>query len=104
MNYAIVEIGGAQHRVSPGDRIRVQLIEGKGPVTLEKVLLIQSGGDLKVGAPYVEGASVTGKILGEEKGRKVIVFKKKKRKGYRRTRGHRQSYTSLLIDSISTGG
>ncbi len=104
MDYAIVEIGGAQHRVRQGDRVRVQLIEGTGKVTLDKVLLVQSQGGLRVGTPYVPGAAVTARVLGEEKGRKVIVFKKKKRKQYRRTRGHRQTYTSLVIDSISPGG
>lgn len=104
MSYAIVEVGGAQHRVSPGDRLRVQRMEGTGEVTLDKVLLVQDKGGLKVGAPYVEGASVSAKILGEGKGRKVLVFKKKRRKQYRRTRGHRQIFTDLQIDSISPGG
>ena len=104
MSYAIVEIGGSQHRVSPGDRIRVQKIEGTGKVTLDRVLLVQDGGGVRVGAPYVEGAAVSATVLREEKGRKVIIFKKKKRKQYRRTRGHRQTYTALQIDAISPGG
>jgi large subunit ribosomal protein L21 len=107
MSYAIVEIGGAQHRVSPGDRIRVQRLHAagktEGEVTLEKVLLVQGDGGIKLGAPYVEGAAVTARVLGEMKGPKVLVFKKKKRKGYRRTRGHRQAYTSLLIGEIRPG-
>ena len=104
MNYAIVEIGGAQHRVSPGDRIRVQRFEGTGSITLDKVLLVQDKGGTRVGTPYIEGAAVSATVMGEEKGRKVIVFKKKRRKQYRRTNGHRQTYTSLQIDTISPGG
>lgn len=104
MSYAIVEIGGAQHRVSPGDRIQVQRLADTGKVTLERVLLVQDKGGLKVGSPYVEGAAVAATVLGEEKGRKVLIFKKKRRKGYRRTRGHRQAFTQLQIDSISPGG
>jgi large subunit ribosomal protein L21 len=104
MSYAIVDIGGFQHRVSPGDRIRVQRLEGTGSITLDKVLLVRENGAVKVGRPYVEGAAVTAKVLQEEKGRKVLVFKKKIRKQYRRTRGHRQIYTSLLIGKIRPGG
>jgi len=105
MSYAIVEIGGSQRRVSPGDRIRVQRLDAAGgeSVTLEKVLVIQSGEAVRVGTPYVAGATVTAKVLGEIKGRKVLVFKKKRRKQYRRTRGHRQIFTSLQIDEIRAG-
>jgi large subunit ribosomal protein L21 len=105
MNYAIVEIGGTQHRVSPGDRIRVQKLGGEagGSVTLDRVLIIQSEGALRLGDPYVAGASVTATVLGEGKARKILVFKKKRRKQYRRTRGHRQIFTSLKIDEILPG-
>jgi large subunit ribosomal protein L21 len=106
MNYAIVEIGGAQHRVSPGDRILVQRVQagGDGKLALDRVLLIQSGDGVMVGDPYVSGATVAATVLGETKDRKVIVFKKKRRKQYRRTRGHRQIYTSLQIGEIRPGG
>ncbi len=105
MNYAIVEIGGTQHRVAPGDQIKVQRLEGEkgASVTLEKILLVQSEGAVKVGAPYVTGASVSATILGEDKARKILVFKKKRRKQYRRTRGHRQILTSLRIEEIRAG-
>jgi large subunit ribosomal protein L21 len=103
VSYAIIEVGGAQHRVSPGDRIKVQRLEGTGNVTLDKVLLVQNGGGVRVGTPYVAGAAVSATVMGEEKGRKVLIFKKKKRKGYRRTNGHRQIFTSLQIDTISAG-
>jgi large subunit ribosomal protein L21 len=106
MNYAIVKIGGTQHKVSPGDTIRVDRLDATagGTVTLEEVLLVQSGEAVKVGSPYILGAAVTATVLGEGKGRKVIVFKKKRRKQYRRTRGHRQYFTSLQIDEIRPGG
>ena len=105
MNYAIVEVGGAQHRVSPGDRIKVQRmgIDAGGSVTLDKVLLVQAEGALKVGDPYVAGASVAATVLREAKERKILIFKKKRRKQYRRTRGHRQILTSLQIDDIRPG-
>jgi len=105
MSYAVVEIGGTQHRVSPGDTIKVQRLDGEagGSVTLEKVLLVQTEGALRVGEPYVAGAAVTATILREGKARKVLIFKKKRRKQYRRTRGHRQIFTALQIDEIRAG-
>ena len=105
MSYAVVEIGGTQHRVSPGDTIKVQRLNGEagGSVTLEKVLLVQAEGALRVGEPYVAGAAVTATILREGKARKVLIFKKKRRKQYRRTRGHRQIFTALQIDEIRAG-
>jgi large subunit ribosomal protein L21 len=105
MTYAIVEIGGTQHRVSPGDRIRVQRLGGEAgsSVSLDRVLLVQAEGGLRTGSPYVPGASVTATVLSEGKGRKVLVFKKKRRKQYRRTRGHRQIFTALQIDAIVPG-
>lgn len=105
MSYAIVEIGGMQHRVSPGDEIRVQRLNSSegDSLTLDKVLIVQSGEAVRIGTPYVEGASVSAKVLGEVKGKKVLVFKKKRRKQYRRLRGHRQIFTSLQIDEIRAG-
>ncbi|MBI3448248.1 MAG: 50S ribosomal protein L21 [Acidobacteria bacterium] len=105
MNYAIVEIGGTQHRVAPGDTIKVQRLaaEAGGNITLQKVLLVQSGETMKVGAPYVAGAEVTATVLGEKKARKILVFKKKRRKQYRRLNGHRQILTSLQIQEIRSG-
>jgi large subunit ribosomal protein L21 len=108
MNYAIIEIGGSQRRVSPGDTIRVNKLETEssakgGSLTLDRVLMLRSEATLKVGSPLVEGAAVKATVLGEVKGKKVLVFKKKKRKQYRRTRGHRQQYTTLRIDEIRFG-
>jgi len=106
MNYAIVEVGSTQHRVAPGDHIRVQRLGGEAgaSVSLDHVLLVQTEAGTKVGNPYVAGAAVKATVLGEIKAKKVIIFKKKRRKQYRRTRGHRQILTSLQIDEILLGG
>ena len=107
MDYAIIEIGGAQQRVSPGDTIRVnrlpadETLVGKS-IAIERVLLVRSSKTLEIGSPLVEGASVKATVLSETKGKKVIVFKKKRRKQYRRTRGHRALHTTLRIDAIQT--
>jgi large subunit ribosomal protein L21 len=108
MNYAIIDIGGTQQRVSPGDTIRVNRLDperaGEGhSVEIDRVLMVRADGALLVGSPLVEGALVRATVLGEIKGKKVLVFKKKKRKQYRRTRGHRQQYTSLRIEEIQAG-
>ncbi len=106
MNYAIIEIGGSQQRVSPGDVIRVeklpdgQAAEG-GTLRIDRVLLVRKDKSVTIGSPLVEGASVKATVLGAGKGKKVLVFKKKKRKQYRRTRGHRQAYSTLRIDEIT---
>ena len=101
--YAIIRAGGKQYRVEKGDIVRVERLEGEvgSSVTLDEVLLVSAGeGDVKVGSPKVEGASVTGTVVEQSRGAKIRVFKYKKRKHYRRTRGHRQAYTTLRIDSI----
>jgi len=108
MNYAVIEIAGAQQRVSPGDLIRVnRLASGEtkqgDSLAFDRVLMVRSEGTLKVGSPLVPGAAVKATVLGDVKGKKVLVFKKKKRKQYRRTKGHRQQYTTLRIDEIQAG-
>src|SRR5262245_13775796 len=103
MDYAIIEIAGGQPRVSPGDTIRVnrlaQDLEIGSTLALNRILMLKTGSDMKVGNPTVEGFTVQATVLGQIKGKKVLVFKKKRRKQYRRTRGHRQQYTTLRIDS-----
>lgn len=101
--YAIVDIAGKQFKVSKDDKILVPKISGEvgKSVDVGKVLLISDNGKVSVGKPVVEGASVKAKIVGFERGKKVIVFKKKRRKGYRVKKGHRQDYTNLTIESIS---
>ncbi len=103
--YAIVDIAGQQFRVSKGDSIRVPKLDGDvgTDVNFERVLLISDKGRISVGQPVVEGANVKAKIDGFGRDRKVTVFKKKRRKGYQVTRGHRQDFTHVTIKSISEG-
>ncbi len=100
--YAIVEIAGQQFKVEKDQQIFVHRLEDKegSKVEFDTVLLIDNNGKVKVGAPAIGGAKVTAKVLGHEKGDKVIVFKKKRRKGYRVKNGHRQSFTKIEIQSI----
>ncbi len=102
--YAIIQTGGKQYRVSPGDILRVERLPGERgeAVVLDQVLLVADGEDLKVGQPLVAGASVKGEILRQGKGKKILVFKKKRRKNYRRRQGHRQLYTALQVKEITT--
>lgn len=101
--YAIIQTGGKQYRVAPGDVVRVERLPGErgDQVVLDQVLMVASGEEYQVGQPLVAGAAINGQILRQGKGRKIIVFKKKRRKSFRRTRGHRQLYTALKIEEIS---
>ncbi len=101
--YAIIRTGGKQYPVSTGERLRVEKIDGQvgESVELSEVLMIADGDDVKIGQPTVEGAKVTARIVEQGKAKKVIVFKKRKRKGYRVKRGHRQLFTALEIGEIS---
>jgi len=100
--FAIVQTGGKQYRVSPGDILRVERLPGNrgDEVLLEQVLLVADGDAIQVGQPLVPGARVVSEILRQGKGKKVLVFKKKRRKNYRRRQGHRQLYTALEIKEI----
>jgi large subunit ribosomal protein L21 len=118
--YAVIESGGKQYRVQQGDVLEVEVrpteavegsAKGKGrtkqagerpqrSVTFDRVLMVGGGKDVMVGAPLVEGATVKATVLADAKGPKVLVFKKKRRKGYRRTKGHRQSLLRLRIEGI----
>jgi len=100
--YAIVETGGKQYRVSRGDVIEVERlpVEEGSTVELDKVLLVADGDKLTVGRPTVEGAKVVAQVLGENKGKKVIVFKYKRKVRYTRKTGHRQIHTKLDIKEI----
>jgi large subunit ribosomal protein L21 len=101
--YAIVRAGGKQYRVEKGAVVYLERIETPvgGTVTLDEVLLVGGEGEVRVGSPRVEKASVVATVLDQGRGQKIRVFKYKKRKHYRRTRGHRQSYTALRIDAIN---
>ena len=101
--YAIIETGGKQYRVAVGDTIIVEKLDGDAgdEVTFEKVLLVGGEGAAKVGAPYVDGASVTASLDGQGKGDKIVVFKYKPKKRYRRRIGHRQFQSELTITAIN---
>lgn len=104
--YAVIETGGKQYRVSPGQTVEVELLpaEPGATVTLERVLLVSSEGDTTVGQPVVPGGAVIATVIGEGRGKKVIVFKYKSKKRYRRTTGHRQDYTYLTVTDIQAKG
>lgn len=101
--YAIVEIAGKQYKVSQDKTVVTDKLEGKvgDTVDVDRVLMVVDGDKVKVGKPTVKGVKVSASIAGHKRGDKVIVFKMKRRKGYRRTRGHKQPYTELRVDSIS---
>ena len=102
--YAVIETGGKQYRVQPGDLIDVERISGvetQGDgVEFDRVLAVGDGDDVKVGSPTVEGALVKGTLVNEVRGPKVLVFKMKRRKQYRRLRGHRQDLLRVRIEGI----
>ncbi|MCL4142864.1 UNVERIFIED_CONTAM: hypothetical protein GTU68_023587 [Idotea baltica] len=104
--YAIVEIAGQQFKVAQDQKVYVHRLQGEegSKVTFDNVLLSEDNGSVTIGAPAIEGASVTAKILGHLKGDKVIVFKKKRRKGYRKKNGHRQYLSEIQIEGISLSG
>jgi large subunit ribosomal protein L21 len=101
--YAVIITGGKQHKVSEGDVIAIEKINGgKGDaIVFDQVLMVEKDGDIRVGRPVVEGAKVTGEIVAQTKGDKLVVFKMKKRKGFHKKNGHRQQLTSMRIKEIS---
>ncbi len=102
--YAVIRSGGKQYRVSQGGSVRVEKLEGEigSSITLADVLMIGGEGEVKIGTPTVDGAQITGTIVDQGRGKKIRVFKMKRRKGYRRTQGHRQDYTEIRVDAISS--
>ena len=103
MVYAIIRSGGKQYRVAPGDVIRVESLSGEvgSEIDFGEVLFRSTDEGVEVGSPTVPDARVAGKIVGHGKGRKILVFKKKRRKNYRRHFGHRQHYTSVEVLSVA---
>jgi len=102
-SYAIIQTGGKQYKVSPGDLVQVELLkapEGE-EVVFEKVLMVKEGDQVKIGNPVLEGFSVRGRLLKNSKAKKVLAFKYKRRKGYKRLRGHRQWYSTVKIQEIT---
>ncbi len=103
--FAVLNTGGKQYKVSQGDLIEIEKLESNvgDTVTLDQVLMVGEGEDVQVGSPYVPGCKVTGEVMEQGKGSKIIIFKKKRRKGYRRKNGHRQLFTQLKITEITKG-
>jgi large subunit ribosomal protein L21 len=101
--YAVIKTGGKQHRVTEGDVIAIEKINGdRGQaVVFDQILMVEKEGDIRVGRPVVEGAKVVGEIIAQTKGDKLTVYKTKKRKGYHKKTGHRQQLTSMKIKEIS---
>jgi large subunit ribosomal protein L21 len=99
--YAVIESGGKQYRVAPGDVVEVELTGAEGDtLELDRVLMISGDDGVQVGQPTVVGAKVRASLLGQVRGPKIRVFKSKRRKGYRRTNGHRQNLLRIRIDGI----
>jgi len=100
--YAVIKTGGKQYKVSEGDVLNFEKIEGgKGDiVSFDEVLLVSGDEDVRVGTPFVKGAKVVGEIISQIRGPKIVVFKMKRRKGYSKKTGHRQDLTSLKIKEI----
>ncbi len=101
--YAIIETGGKQYKVSEGDIIFIEKLEvaEEDVITIDKVIAVGGENGINVGAPYVNGASVSAKVLKQGKDKKIVVFKMKPKKGYRKKQGHRQPYTKIQIEKIS---
>jgi large subunit ribosomal protein L21 len=100
--YAVVRTGGKQVRMTPGESVRVEKLDGAvgDTIELDDVLLVSGDAGLNVGKPVVEGAKVVGTITDQGRGPKLVIFKMKRRKGYRRKQGHRQDYTEILVDRV----
>ena len=100
--YAVIKTGGQQFRVTKGDKLSVQKLDAEAgkSITLEEVMMINDGKTAKVGTPLVSGAKVTAKIVEQTRDDKVVIFKKKRRQNYRRTKGHRQPLTVIEITDI----
>jgi len=101
--YAVIETGGKQYKVAPGEIVNVERLKADvgGEVQFQKVLMVIDEETVQIGTPIIEGASVTAEIIEHGKARKVTVFKKKRRKGYKVKRGHRQQFTAVAIKAIS---
>lgn len=100
--YAVIRSGGKQHRVEPGERLKVEKLSADIGAKLDigDVLMIEKDGEITIGKPVISKAKVACTVLGQGRDKKITVFKKKRKKQYRRTRGHRQTYTELHVDDI----
>ena len=104
--YAVIKTGGKQYRVAANDKILIEKLEGAAGdrVNFTEVLMVSNGGTVDIGAPFLAGATVVGEIEKQARGPHIIIFKKRRRKHYRRRNGHRQDLTSVTITEILTGG
>jgi len=102
--YAVIKTGGKQYRVSPGEEVRFERLEGSvgDTIAFEQVLLTFDGKEVKIGEPYIENSEVVGRITRQGKAKKIVVFKYKRRKGYSRKQGHRQHFTLVKIENIES--
>jgi large subunit ribosomal protein L21 len=100
--YAVIRSGGKQHRVAPGQTIRLEKLAGEvgAKVELGNVLLVENEGNIQIGTPLLANAKVEATVVENDRAKKILVFKKKRKKQYRRTHGHRQDYTAVRIDNI----
>jgi large subunit ribosomal protein L21 len=100
--YAVIETGGKQYRVNEGDVIRVEKLTADvgSKIDFDRILLVGEGEQVKVGTPLVDGATVTGTVIEQDRHRKIVVFKMKRRKNYRKKQGHRQDFTGIRIEAI----
>ena len=103
MMHAVVKTGGKEYRISKGDVIRVEKMDGKvgDQVTMKDILMVSDEGQVQVGNPLLANAMITGEIVQQVKGEKILTYKMKRRKNYRRTKGHRQTYTYIRVNEIS---
>ncbi len=101
--YAVIKTGGKQYKVSEGDLLNVEMLAGEAgsEIVFNEVLMVSGEGDIRIGAPVVEGAQVVGEIMDEVNGPKITIFKMKRRKGFRKKTGHRQHLTRLRIKKIT---
>jgi large subunit ribosomal protein L21 len=104
--YAVIKTGGKQYKVTAGERLKVEKLAGDvgSKVVIDKVLMIADGENTTIGAPLVDGAKVNATVVSHGRGDKVMIFKMRRRKHYRKTQGHRQSFTEILIDDINGQG
>ena len=106
MTYAIIEAAGRQHRVTAGERLKLDLARSSkagDSLTFDRVLMLGGGDSLQLGQPTVPGAKVTATVLGTGLDKKVLVFKKKRRKGYQKSQGHRQHHVEIVINEVQSG-
>jgi large subunit ribosomal protein L21 len=100
--YAVIKSGGKQYRVAPGQTIRLEKVAGEvgAKIELGNILLVENDGNVQVGSPLVANAKIQATVVEHDRAKKILVFKKKRKKQYRRTQGHRQDYTAVRIDDI----